>query len=1184
MKSRRVKSGLSSMMLAVILLLLLNSLAPGQKETMSDKQTLPTDAPVEVEVVGNNSVPYEINLKPGEFFQVRVEQKDFEILLRLLDAGGKELARMSSPKEKEGLETLSFVASEAASYKLAVSLLNEQSGKGKYAIRREPPRTATALDRRRVEVERLFADGMIARDTGGQAEIAIEKFSEALQGWRELGDEYMAQLSNLLVIRSQARATFLEAKKLIMQPQGEAGRTAFLTALEKFQDARRLYHEGGETFNEGASFLGAALAEQGLGNVEATISFVELSLPIYSREEHKPVKVDLLDNLVTFYLILNDTDSAMKNLMEARSLYVELKQPDNEAATENNIGALYLEIGNNEEAYKYLDQSLQLRKKNGDRCGLPATLTGLGLYYYAVDQKVKAKEFLLDQALPLYPPGGECASDKAQTLISIGKFYYDLGSNDLALKYLAEAEDFLKINLVALQPLDPTDFGAQSQFIKNKSDTATALNYIGAANFALAKNQEAAISLITSNPGKVSEANAHVKDLYEKAQSSYKEALKLYREIFDKKHEATVMTNIGVVQSTSGQTDEALKIFDEALTVSRGDDDKNAEAITLNNIGETYLARGDQHRALEFFNRALPLLKAVNDRSGEAVALTDSMYAWSRIGNRRMAIFCGKQAINIFQDIRGATRGLDTEIQKDYLRSIRSSYQHLAELLIEERLYAQAVETLNLYQDQQFFDLDRNASVGQAAFSQREHIWAQRYETESKPLAQLSLRIEEVKRAIAYRQPTNVEKSQQQNLKAEFTHAVDAFNKVLEGAEKEFAQPPDEIDKNADVTQATKMLDALKLLGETPRHKTYALYTLIARDKFFALLLTPSGIKVFSHPINSDALNKLTIKVLSALQNPGFPEKILDSSSNLYNIILGATSTDDGKNTLEAELERDKPDILLWSLDGSLSYLPVAALYDVRKSQYLVEKYQNVVFTRADVERILRSPKAWTTGIGFGKSTPSEVTCETPCDKLPCDDRLKALHLVPQEMAAIFQGTPRHPALVNGTVLLDDRFTLDSMQKGKNTPLVHIASHFCFRPGNAAESFLLLGDNNKFSLNQMRSYPDLYSGIDLLVLSACQTAALEPNQMGKEIDSLAELTQRLGAASVIATLWNADEIGASRLMIKFYRLHNLHPDWSKAELLRQAQLSLLRGNETAPDTNLEHPYYWAPFVLYGSFR
>ena len=34
----------------------------------------------------------------------------------------------------------------------------------------------------------------------------------------------------------------------------------------------------------------------------------------------------------------------------------------------------------------------------------------------------------------------------------------------------------------------------------------------------------------------------------------------------------------------------------------------------------------------------------------------------------------------------------------------------------------------------------------------------------------------------------------------------------------------------------------------------------------------------------------------------------------------------------------------------------------------------------------------------------------------------------------------------------------------------------------------------------------------------------------------------------------------------------------KAEALRQAQLSLIH------DTSYRHPYFWAPFVLYGVWR
>ena len=1197
MRTWRIANDRSAVTLVVSLLLLLGQAASGRQQAASSGGALPTDSPSEFEVAGDKPGHFDIVLKPGELFRVRVWQKDSEILLRLLDASGAELARMSSPREKDGLETLTFVASEAGSYTLEAGLLKKDAGRGKFTILREPPRAATATDRRRVKVERVFADGMVARDAEGQAETAVERFSEAAAGWRELGDEYMSWLSDLLVTRSRARATFIEARKILNKAELEPGgnMAKYRSASDMFQDARRLYHEGGETFNEGASLLGAALSEQGQNNWERTITFVEQALPIFDDS----IKVDLLTNLVTYYLILHDTDSAIRRLREAHSIYAGFAQienadaannAENEAAVANYLGGLYLEIGDKGDAYKYLDESLQLRKKLGSRCGVPATLSNLGLYRYAVGEKARAKELLIDEALQQYPPGPECSFEKADTLLSIGKFYYDLGANDLALKYLADADvsikqniERLKLNIEAIMTVHD-NLGVKSdlasQLAKNTSDRAMMLNYVGAATFASARDQEAAVSLLKLSPSKAAEAKAQALRLYEQSKTSYEEALRLYREISDKKYEAAVMTNIGVVLSALGRTDDAMKIFHNALEVGQGAEDKDAEGITLNNIGEFYASQGQHEKALGFFNQALPLLKTANDSEGEAITLADSMDAWGRAGNRRMAIFCGKQAINIFQELRGSARGLATEIQKDYLRRVRGSYQRLAGLLIEEGLYAQAAQILNLYQDQQFFDLDPKARVAQAAPTERERDWARRYNTGGDALAQLSSRIDEVKRQIGYRRPTAAQIAQLENLKAERAKAVGEFAEIIEGAEKEFARPPDEKGTDADVTPVTKMQDALDLIGKTPpSHKTFALYTLIGPDKFYVLLLKPGTVEAFSHPTNSADLNRLVQTVLSDLQNRAFPKKIRVSSSELYDIILRASSVGDGKSTLEAELESEKPDTLLWSLDGALSYLPVAALYDARKSQYLVEKYQNVVFTRADADRITRSTREWTTAIGFGKSTPAppEIKCETPCDKPPCHNSLQALPLVPQEMSAL-------SALVNGTVKLNEKFTRESLLKAKNIPLVHIASHFCFRPGDAEGSFLLLGNNEKFSLSEMNAYTDLYSGVDLLVLSACQTAAPEPSRMGKEIDSLAELSQRLGAASVMATLWNADEIGASRLMIRFYALHKLHKDWSKAELLRRAQLDLLKGREVARDTNLDHPYYWAPFVLYGSFR
>src|SRR5258706_14211534 len=104
MKVRRAKRVFSTITLASILLLLGHSAAVAQTKTSPESQSIPTDAPVEVEVIGDKHISYKVELKPGEFFQVRVEQRDSEILLRLLDAADSEVARMSSPKEKEGLE------------------------------------------------------------------------------------------------------------------------------------------------------------------------------------------------------------------------------------------------------------------------------------------------------------------------------------------------------------------------------------------------------------------------------------------------------------------------------------------------------------------------------------------------------------------------------------------------------------------------------------------------------------------------------------------------------------------------------------------------------------------------------------------------------------------------------------------------------------------------------------------------------------------------------------------------------------------------------------------------------------------------------------------------------------------------------------------------------------------------
>ncbi len=88
----------------------------------------------------------------------------------------------------------------------------------------------------------------------------------------------------------------------------------------------------------------------------------------------------------------------------------------------------------------------------------------------------------------------------------------------------------------------------------------------------------------------------------------------------------------------------------------------------------------------------------------------------------------------------------------------------------------------------------------------------------------------------------------------------------------------------------------------------------------------------------------------------------------------------------------------MWSLDGALRYLPVAALYDGAK--YLVERYRNALFTLASLNFLKDEPKgAWKVA-GLGVSKAAEGFRELPS--------------VPGEMAAIVRRRGKTSGVLRG--------------------------------------------------------------------------------------------------------------------------------------------------------------------------
>src|SRR6202011_3425566 len=155
----------------------------------------------------------------------------------------------------------------------------------------------------------------------------------------------------------------------------------------------------------------------------------------------------------------------------------------------------------------------------------------------------------------------------------------------------------------------------------------------------------------------------------------------------------------------------------------------------------------------------------------------------------------------------------------------------------------------------------------------------------------------------------------------------------------------------------------------------------------------------------------------------------------------------------------------------------------------------------------------------------------------------------------------------------------------------------------------LMGDGSVLPLSQMKKLPNLFGGVQVLTLSACNTGVGDNTADGKEVEGFGVLAQRQGAKAVIASLWPVADTSTSRLMQDFYRIRESAAGITKLEALRQAQLGLLRGtvevqkrstadrsliheatgNVQAPafkrdaKAQYAHPYFWAPFFLMGNW-
>ncbi len=961
-------------------------------------------------------------------------------------------------------------------------------------------------------------------------------------------------------------------------------------ALAAFETALPFWRDADDKANEAATLENISPLHSAQGERRKALDDLIGAVRLWHEAGDTHSEAKALVELGSLYDDFGDRQNAIENFSKSLPLWRSLGDHLNEGTALDDIGLAYAHTGEGQKALDYYNQSLDIQRAYDPESGqLGIILGNIATELSARGEKQKALDYF-NQALPILRKAGLRAQE-GNTLHNIAALYGSIGDLQASLDYYNKALPIER---------ETGDQRAEAKTLSNLGFTAyrlgekqKALDYF---------NQSLPLERATGDKDQEATTLNNIGFVYvhtgqaEKGVEAYTEALQLLREVGNRAGESYTLNNIGMVFDASGDSDQAMTNYDQSLKLARDVGDRSSEATTLANIGDLAYKLGEKDRALDSLNQAIAIAVELRDPILQAGILDDLMGYWTAQDRPEVAVFFGKQEINRIQEIRTNIRGLEKETQRSFVKSNEDSYRDVADLLISLGRLPEAEQVLNLLKNEEYFEFIRRD--GKDAASLTSPITLTKTESNANArYAELAANVTAVGTEWAELRSkpsrTPEEDTQLAALSEKLKQANEQWSKFLDGLYVDLGKTKQAQDTVGRIQEnTTGMQDVLRHLDPG----TVALYTLVGEDEYRVIVVTPSVMQAREFPIRAADLRKKVLEFRQALDQP--QSDPVAQAQELYRILLGP---------VEHDLEGAKAKTLMWSLDDVLRYLPVSALHDGK--DYLVAKYRNEIFTPASLSHLTERPDVETwRGLAMGVSQAY--------------GNFPALPSVSGELNLVVRDphADNKDGVMPGEVMLNAAFTEDAMKKALAVgfPLVHIASHFAFQPGNETDSFLLLGGKSTegvhLTLAEIRKDPDLtFTDTQLLTLSACDTAMGGATGDGREVDGLGILAQQKGARAVVASLWEVSDASTGLLMQEFYRLWISNAHMPKAEALREAQLALLHGQikpslaavesdaKTAidtkpeagrgaqpegatPSTSYAHPYYWAPFVLIGNWR
>ena len=537
----------------------------------------------------------------------------------------------------------------------------------------------------------------------------------------------------------------------------------------------------------------------------------------------------------------------------------------------------------------------------------------------------------------------------AEALNLIGTVHYKRGDYGTALEIYKEAEK------AAL------DSGYNFGLARDWSSLGS--TYLRTGNYALAKeNYEKSLKLrkkLGAGDDQVARALDDLANVYQQlgnlthALSLRLQSLKLFRSARDQSGIADVLNDIGWTLDVMGRESDALDAYEQSLAIARqsnlraaifdnlesigiidGKLERYAEAQAsltqafdgyrslrqedevsqvLNDIGQVDLKQGNAEKALPRFEEALQVESAMKNAPIQVVTAGGLMQCWQALKTPSLAIFFGKQAVNLLQQMRADIVGLDEGLQQSFLISKEGIYHQLANLLIDQGRLPEAQQVLDLLKRQEYSDYVRGTAgnaLSPLSLTPAERAAESDYAESTTQIVATGQQWSAL-RKISSRTP---EQEQQYH---RLTEQLNAANKGLNdyyvrlytlfGGNSGANRPVADVKGDVSLLKET--------LARMPH--TVALYTLVGSERYRVIVVTGSTAVAREYSISAKDLNQKVAELQQALRDPHRDPRPI--AAEMYRILIGP---------VKADLDQAQAQTLVWSLDGALRYVPMAALYD----------------------------------------------------------------------------------------------------------------------------------------------------------------------------------------------------------------------------------------------------------------